>query len=65
MNTTKSSVEVVDALRKMEVGETLEFPAERANTVRATCSNYGFQWNRQYSTKRVREQRIIIVTRTK
>lgn len=65
MNTTKSPMEVVDALRNMQVGDSLEFPAERANSVRATCSNYGFQWDRQFSTKRLREERKVVVTRVK
>ncbi len=65
MNTVKSTVELVDALRNMGVGQTLEFPAERANSVRAVCSNYGFQWDRKYTTKAVREERKVIVSRVK
>ena len=65
MNTTKTPVEVVDVLRNMEVGDRFKFPAERSNTVRAPCSNYGFQWDRQFSTKQLRQERKILVTRTR
>lgn len=65
MNTTKTPIEVVDVLRNMEVGDRFEFPAERSNSVRATCSNYGFQWDRQFSTKQLRQERKILVTRTR
>lgn len=64
-NTTKTPIEVVDVLRNMKVGDSYEFPAERSNSVRATCSNYGFQWDRQFSTKSLRSERKILVTRTK
>lgn len=65
MNTIKTPVEMVNILRNMQVGESYEFPAERSNSVRSTCSSYGFQWDRQFSTKNLRQERKIRVTRTK
>lgn len=54
---------IVDTLKDMAVGQSLDFPAEIAASVRSTASNYGFQWNRTYTTKANREQRIVTVTR--
>lgn len=54
---------IVDTLQSMTVGESLDFPAEQSPTVRSTASTYGFKWNRTYTTKTNREQRIITVTR--
>lgn len=63
MNSEKKRIEIVDTLRNMAVGDSVEFPASRNNSVRATASNYGFQWGRQYSTKALRDERKVIVTR--
>lgn len=54
---------LVNTLRNMEVGDILEFPAESANSVRATASNYGFQWGRTYTSKTDRSRRLVIITR--
>ncbi len=63
MTTTKNTTELVETLRRMGVGESIDFPADRANSVRATASNYGFQWGRSFTTKANRQERIVTVTR--
>lgn len=64
MVTTKNTTEeLVETLRRMEVGETRTFSAERANSVRATASNYGFQWGRCFTTKANRQERTVTVKR--
>lgn len=62
--TIENPTDLVDTLRGMAVGETKIFPAERANSVRSTASNYGFQWGRSFTTKTNRQDRVVIVTRT-
>ena len=54
---------VTKQLYSMAVGEKAEFPAERARSIAATASSYGWQWNRKYKTERDRERRLLIVTR--
>lgn len=56
---------IVQKLLEMKVGDILPFPAENANAVRATSSNYGFQWNRKYVCTQNREERKLYVKRIK
>lgn len=62
-NVKKTAKGLVDTLRDMEVGETVDFPASQYGSVRACTSNYGFQWGRKFSVKANREARIVSVTR--
>ena len=54
---------LVEKLREMEIGDEHEFPAATANSIRATVSNYGFQWDRIYKCRQDREKRCIVVKR--
>lgn len=54
---------LVAQLRDLEVGQTLTFPADRVNSLRATASNYGFQWGRTFTTRRNREARTVTIER--
>ena len=54
---------IASKLHEMEVGESVEFPAEVCTSIQSSASVYGFKWNRKYSTKNDRERRVIIVTR--
>lgn len=56
--------EITGALYDLEKGESVTFPAERINSVRATAYNYGFQWGRTFATITDREARTVTVTRT-
>ncbi len=60
----KSFTSIVEALRSLAVGECIELPAEKANSVRACASNYGFQWGRKFVTKANRNARTVSVTRS-
>lgn len=54
---------ILAQLREMEVGDVLVFPAEKRGSVKAMCSEFGFQWNKTFSTAINRQQRTISVTR--
>ena len=55
---------ILAQLREMEIGETLFFPAEKRGSVKAMCSEYGFEWNKTFRTSINRQERTISVTRT-
>lgn len=52
-------------LRDMAVGEHIDFPIQRMNSVKNACSSYGIIYNRQFRTKIEKERQIILVTRIK
>ena len=52
-------------LRGMAVGEDIDFPIQRMNSVKNACSSYGIIYNRQFRTKIDKERQIILVTRIK
>lgn len=54
---------ILSQLRTMEVGDVLTFPAEKRGSVKAMCSEYGFEWNKKFTTSINREERTITVTR--
>lgn len=54
---------ILTQLREMEVGDVLTFPAEKRGSVKAMCSEYGFEWNKVFSTSINRQARTISVTR--
>lgn len=54
---------ILPQLREMEVGDVLVFPAEKRSSVKAMCSEYGFEWNKVFSTSINRQERTISVTR--
>lgn len=54
---------ILSQLREMEVGDVLVFPAEKRGSVKAMCSEYGFEWNKVFSTSVNRQERTITVTR--
>ena len=55
---------ILAQLREMAVGDILSFPAEKRGSVKAMCSEFGFQWNKTFSTSINRQERTISVTRT-
>lgn len=60
---TAVSKPILTQLREMEVGDVLVFPAEKRGSVKAMCSEYGFEWNKVFSTSINRQERTISVTR--
>ena len=54
---------MLQQLRDMEVHDELEFPIERAASVKACCSAFGLQWNKKFKTEVKRKERILKVTR--
>ena len=54
---------ILAQLREMEVGDILTFPAEKRGSVKAMCSEFGFEWNKVFRTSINRQARTISVTR--
>ncbi|MBQ8421070.1 MAG: hypothetical protein IJX11_02270 [Bacteroidales bacterium] len=50
---------ILAQLREMEVGDILVSPAEKRGSVKAMCSEYGFEWNKVFSTSVNRQERTI------
>ena len=55
---------ILTQLREMKVGDVLTFPAEKRGSVKAMCSEYGFEWNKTFHTSINRQERTISVTRS-
>lgn len=52
-------------LGEMKVGDKLWFPAAKLNSIKAMCSNFGFQWNKTFATSIDRQTNGLYVTRTR
>lgn len=50
-------------LRELEVGESRIYPAATSNYLKSACSNFGFQWNKKFTTSNNRKDHTITVTR--
>ena len=55
---------ILQVLREMEAGDKHSFPISRMSTVKTSCTMFGLQWGKKYSTKVNREKETIEVTRT-
>ena len=51
-------------LDSLNIGDSYDFPANKACNVRSMASMLGFQWDKVFTTATDREKRIITVTRT-
>ena len=60
----KTNRPVLPALRELEIGKTLTYPAERTSYIRSVCVSYGLEWQKKFKTAVNRQQRTITVTRT-
>lgn len=56
---------ILPRLRKMKVGEKINFPIIQLNSVKNSCSNIGLLYERKYKTMLCRKEKTIIVTRIK
>ena len=52
-------------IHELEVGDKATFDASRTSYIRVSCTNFGFEWGRKYSTSTDRKARTITVTRVK
>lgn len=50
-------------IHELEIGDQATFDASRTSYIRAACTNFGFEWERKFSTSIDREKRTITVTR--
>lgn len=51
------------ALKAMEVGDVIHFPASRTSVVRSTASILNLETERKYTSRTNREEKVIEVTR--
>lgn len=56
---------ILAALRELEVGDSITYPAGRNSYISSLCSRFGFEWNRKFATRTNREEHTVTVTRTK
>ncbi len=54
---------VLTALRELEIGQSVTYPAERASYLKSACSQFGFEWGKKFTTTNNREERTITATR--
>ena len=54
---------IVQPIKALAVGQTVVFPIEKFNSVRAICSMYGLAWERKFKTQLDRATRTITVYR--
>lgn len=59
----KNETSVRGQLHALKVGESAVFEASRTSYIRSNCTNFGFEWDRKFSTSTDREARTITVTR--
>lgn len=55
---------ILTALRELEVGESVTYPAERTSYLRSVCVSFGLEWGKKFTTKTNREERTVSATRT-
>ncbi len=54
---------VLTALRELEIGESVTYPAERTSYLRSACTQFGFEWGKKFTTTTNREENTITATR--
>lgn len=54
---------ILTALREMEIGESVTYPAERGSYLKSACSQYGFEWGKKFTTSNNRDNRTVSATR--
>ena len=54
----------VKTLSAMALGESVVFPAEKLMSVKSTCTQYGWMWDKKFSTH-LNGDRTFTVTRIK
>ena len=50
-------------LGEMEIGDIVEFPAYRLNSIKTMCSTFGFIWDKKFRTSANRDKHVTQVTR--
>ena len=59
----EKKISVRSQIHNLKVGDKATFDASRTSYIRASCTNFGFEWARKYSTSTDRKTRTITVTR--
>lgn len=55
---------ILTALRELEIGESVTYPADRTSYLRSACVSFGLEWGKKFTTKTNREERTVSATRT-
>lgn len=50
-------------LRCLAVGETLTVPVSRSSYLKSICTNFGLQWDKEFTTTTNRDERTITAKR--
>lgn len=53
----------ISTIRRLMVGQTATFPAERNSYVKSLCARFGFEWDRKFTSAQNTRQRTVTVTR--
>lgn len=54
---------ILTALRELEIGQKVTYPAERGSYLKSACSQFGFEWGKKFTTTNNREERTVTATR--
>ena len=54
---------ILAALRELEIGESVTYPAERSSYLKSACSQFGFEWGKRFATSNNRDARTVTATR--
>ncbi len=54
---------ILTALREMEIGDSVTYPAERGSYLKSACSQFGFEWGKKFTTCNNRDDRTVTATR--
>lgn len=54
---------MLQQLRELDIDQELEFPIERASSVKSCCSAFGLEWNKKFKTEVKRKERVLKVKR--
>lgn len=55
---------ILAVLRDMSIGDIEAYPLSKISSVRTSCSTFGLQWGKTFSTRVNRQQGLIFITRT-
>lgn len=65
MNMEKTTEKpILAALRELEIGQSVTYPARRTSYLRSACVTFGLEWGKTFKTKTNRDERTITATRT-
>lgn len=61
--TNAAEKSVLQALRELEIGESVTYPVKRISYLRSVCVSFGLEWGKKFATKINRAERTVSATR--